>query len=244
MFFCSPADALPTLPKVGLYIGGNYGPFIAGSKSNKEFDNSIGKTEHKHIFVDGESLINRSLENLGAKVGISLFGISLEGEAIYGYKKNTSESGSTILAFFDGLSHSSEGYAYLLGMISANLELSGLTLLSPYIGLGVGAGSVRTLNPSGNSSERYAFSLVGQLRTGLTLDLGSFLIPIKPYVGYRLLLFSHRCSEKISDTYKVVTDNIDQDVGVIDKVKQSITVLRDTGHMSHNAEIGFRIHIN
>ncbi|ABD45908.1 hypothetical protein [Neorickettsia sennetsu] len=229
------------------YVGANYNAFVAGKISGEDIHRDINTEKAKLFFpVTKKKLMDSTLESFGGKIGFTVSGLSVEAECLYGRTASSGLSSQTndpahktkTISASDGKTNG--GYVYLLGILNTNLEFSGVTLFSPYLSLGVGSGSILIEGDDGN----YGFPLVTQLRTGLKSDLELFSLSVKPYFGYRLMLVSSMCTERLTDVPTIVTSRLDTGLGIVDKIKEAVSVIRSMSHVSHNIEAGIAFYMH
>ncbi|QHD65469.1 cell surface protein [Neorickettsia findlayensis] len=239
LLFGDSANAFSVKPGARLYAGASYSAFVAGKISGED----IRTEKRKFLTVTKDRLMDSTLESFGGKIGFIVSGISIETECLYGRTTSsslgpqTSDPTKTETTPTSDENFSTER-VYLLGILNTNLEFSGVTLLSPYVGVGIGSGSILTEGNDGN----YGFPLVTQLRMGLKSDLELFSVAIKPYFGYRLMLISSLCAKKLTDVPAIVTDHLDPNLGIVETVKGSVSKIREMSHVSHNIEAGIVFH--
>ncbi|KYH12800.1 cell surface protein [Neorickettsia sp. 179522] len=240
LLFGDSANAFPVKSGARFYAGANYSAFVAGKISGED----LRTEKRKLLTVTKDRLMDSTLESFGGKIGFTVSGISIEAECLYGRTTSSSlvpqtsdPTSKTETTPTSDKNFNAEG-VYLLGILNTNLEFSGVTLLSPYVGVGIGSGSILTEGDDGS----YGFPLVTQLRMGLKSDLELFSVAIKPYFGYRLMLISSLCAKKFTDVPAIVTDHLDPNLGIVDKVKGSVNKIREMSHVSHNIEAGVVFH--
>ncbi|ACT69802.1 Wsp-like Neorickettsia risticii surface protein [Neorickettsia risticii str. Illinois] len=246
LFLGDFAGAFPAKSGTKFYVGANYNAFVAGKISGEDIHGNINTEKAKLFPVTKKKLMDSTLESFGGKIGFTVSGLSMEVEGLYGrttssgLSTQTSEPTHKTKTVSTRDRKTNSGYVYLLGILNTNLEFSGVTLFSPYLSLGIGSGSILTEGNDGS----YGFPLVTQLRTGLKADLELFSLSIKPYFGYRLMLISSLCAEKLTDVPAIVTSRLDTGLGIVDKIKEAVNVIREMSHVSHNIEAGIAFYVH
>ncbi|AHX11751.1 outer membrane beta-barrel domain protein [Neorickettsia helminthoeca str. Oregon] len=246
LLFLSPAEALFGInANTGFYISGGYGALMSGKAGVDNAATYANQAAQKFRSVSKDHLLHEDLKNFNVAAGFSILGFSLDVEGLYGYLESakTSKNGTLKLKLPEKVGD--QEFSYFLGFVNANLEFSGAALLNPYVGLGIGTGTVTFAIENKDSDRRYGFPLATQIKAGLALDLGSyFFVSLKPYIGYRMLMVSSTGVDTLSVVPTLIpTQNANPDAGIAGRIKEVVTAISDISHTSHNAEIGIKIQL-